>query len=88
MVSRRSGGGNGSMSQANAIAIGIIVAAVGLVLLGFLVGLLLWKRRHASEASSDEFGSSSSRAGQPFHSGVHLPPQLRLCSVASCLNKK
>jgi hypothetical protein len=73
------------MSQATMIAISIVSAAVGLVLLGLLIGLLLWKRRHASEASSEDFGSSSSHPGQPFHSGVsHFFLCLHFSANLSC----
>jgi hypothetical protein len=70
MVSRRSGDRDKGMSQASLIAVGIITGAVGLVLLGFIVGVLLWKRRHSSEASSGEFDSSSTHPVQAFHSGA------------------
>lgn len=66
------------LPQTTLIVVGIVSSAVGVVLLGFLIAFLLYKKRR-NEYDSEEFGSTSSSAQQPFHSGV--PPGLfHFCS--------
>ena len=75
ILSRGDSGAGGSPSQATVIAIGVVGAAVVVVLSGLLVGFLWYRRRaEALSASWSSYSDISGSPGEPLRSSA--PPPL------------